>query len=124
MTLGESAGRTAGNRPRSSARRRMDVDERAQHTHLKDDPQEWPGEVPPDKLTIRGWVYVTVINLVQVVVIYSLLWLALATGGWPSRIALGAVCAWSAILLTTIILSRATRRPPSGTGLDLPDRRG
>lgn len=43
--LGESAGRTARNPVRSSARRRMNDDERAEHTPLKDDPQEWPGEL-------------------------------------------------------------------------------
>ena len=45
MSLGESAGRTRGNPVRPAARRRMTEAERAQATHAKDDPQEWPDEV-------------------------------------------------------------------------------
>ena len=44
MTLGESAGRSAGNTPRASARRRNTEDERAFRTHLLDDPNAWPDE--------------------------------------------------------------------------------
>lgn len=45
--LGESAGRARGNP--AHGRRRMSDEERAQHTHMKDDPQQWPGELTDEE---------------------------------------------------------------------------
>lgn len=100
----------------------MSPEERAQHTPTRDDPQVWPGEVVPDKLTIRDWVRLAVIAIIHSAMIYSLVWAAAALGGWQSRLALGLITGWTTILLVVIILSRPTRRPPSGTGIELPDR--
>jgi hypothetical protein len=49
--LGESGGRSAGNPPRASARRRMSDDERGHYTHLRDDPQAWADDAP----ALHGW---------------------------------------------------------------------
>lgn len=72
--LGESAGRTAGNRPRSSARRRMSEDERAEFTHVKDDPQEWPGELKADErpqTTLRQKVKLGIALIVNAILIVT-----------------------------------------------------
>jgi hypothetical protein len=71
VTLGESAGRTRGNTVRPAARRRMSDAERAQHTHAKDDPQQWPD--PPNTVgTIAGRILGVIIMLTIASVVFSI----------------------------------------------------
>lgn len=87
MALGESMGRSAGNRPRASARRRNSDEERAQITHLIDDPEAWPDE---QRLSpIKTWVHNAAVA--GVAFIYIMTWVCIAgfASGWTARIAYG-----------------------------------
>src|SRR3954467_837609 len=64
-TLGESAGRNASSPVHGG--RRMSDDERAANTHVKDDPQEWPGELKaeerPQTTLVQKFRFATFIGL-------------------------------------------------------------
>jgi hypothetical protein len=101
--LGESAGRTGGNRPRSSARRRMSDDERAAFTHVEDDPQEWPGELTAGerpKHRMPYWVRYCLILMLNALVM-SILSGMVYWHTW-NQVALWIIVCWTTILIAMV----------------------
>lgn len=88
--LGESAGRSAGNLPRASARRRNSEAERSQAMHLYDDPNAWPDE-PLLRRNWRRWSFDITVGVCAATWILLLLALAEFSWGWLARIAYGFV---------------------------------
>lgn len=86
--LGESAGRSAGNTPRASARRRNSDDERAQRTHLHDDPEAWPDE-PVDITGWRMYLHDVIVAVAAAGWCLFLLGVATFSWGWTSRVFYG-----------------------------------
>lgn len=75
MTMGESAGRQRNARVRPPARRRFSDEERAQHTHLYDDPQAEPWT---EKQRQRGWRVTRAGWVVAAVILGAVLGIAVA----------------------------------------------
>jgi hypothetical protein len=92
----------------------MSPEERAQHTHVKDDPQQWPGEVPPNPITIRETAFAMLVAWCNAAVIYGVIWLAATYGGWVSRGCLAIISLYTTGMLLWILWTRRSRRDPSG----------
>ena len=106
MTLGASAGRSAGNRPRASARRRNSIDEREKTTHLYDDPQQWPDE----PVHLRGWRKYVHDVLVGLAATGWILFFMLATEmatGWAAVVMYGFL---TATFVTVSLIAFGSRR--------------
>lgn len=103
--LGESAGRSAGNLPRASARRRNTPDERARATHLHDDPDAWPDDMPVKRW--RALVHDLIVAVAAAGWCLFLLGIGGFSFGWPSRIAYGlAVASFAALALDAYGINR------------------
>ena len=104
MTLGESAGRSAGNHPRASARRRNTDDERAQRTHLHDDPNAWPNERPVQRW--RAHLHDVIVGVAAGGSCLFLVGIGALSVGWLSRAAYGVLVALFAALALAAFGSR------------------
>lgn len=91
--LGDSAGRSAGNTPRASARRRFTERERTALTPLPDDPQAWPDDVPPRRRVLTDWVHDLVVAGASAGIMLFFLVLAAFTTGIASRVVFGTIVA-------------------------------